>query len=230
MTPLLSKDLSPTRARLPVLSGVPTLLQTPPAGLPVMRIHRPDDPLRQDVEMFITQLYRSHFDAAVSEFSPFVVSLRDHSGIIAAAGYRCATDALFLERYLPVPIDVLLGAHCPASPGNPTILPARRSGIVEVGHLAAARPGAGKLLFQHLAHHLAGESCEWVVNTATRSLRALFQRIGFSYVDLGAADAERAGIDPRDWGCYYHQSPRVIAGRLSENLLRLPVPGCEVAQ
>ncbi len=224
MTPVLSIDSSPASARLPVFSGVPTLRQAPLPDSPVMRVHRLDDPSRQEVELFIAQLYRSHFDAAVTEFSPFVVSLRDHSGIIAAAGYRCATDPLFLERYLPVPIDDLLGALVPASP------PVRRSNVFEVGHLAAARPGAGQLLFQHLAHHLAGESCEWVVNTATRSLRALFLRMGFSYVDLGTADAERAGIDPRDWGRYYDQSPRVIAGRLGENLHRLPAPGREVAQ
>lgn len=230
MTPSLTTLATVGTAISPVFGHVPVRLRTLKPDLPVMRVHPLGDPSRTEVETFITRLYRSHFDAAVADFAPFIVSLRDRSGTIAAAGYRYATEPLFLERYLPAPVDEMLSTPDPVTHALFSVRPVPRSSIVEVGHLAAARPGAGQLLFQHLAHHLADQGREWVVNTATRSLRALFLRMKFSYVDLGAAEAERAGIDPLAWGRYYAQSPRVIAGRLSENLHRLPAPARQIEQ
>jgi hypothetical protein len=79
----------------------------------------------------VGEVYGTRFGAEVRSFAPVLVSLHDAAGdIIAAAGYRPAQGSrLFLERYLDEPVDGPLACA--------------RAGIVEVGHLAASRPGDG---------------------------------------------------------------------------------------
>jgi len=174
----------------------------------MLHLHGADDPGRAEVEHFIRAVYAERFGATVRRFAPCLVSLRDGDGrIVAAAGYRFAgTQALFLERYLAEPVDAAL--HRSAG-----TLPARE-GIVEVGHLAAARAGEGRRLILLLGPHLAARGAQWVVSTLTEELRHLFVRIGVTPLALGAADPARLGDEAADWGDYYAHHPVVLAGHL----------------
>jgi AcrR family transcriptional regulator len=164
------------------------------------------------VEAFISAVYRQRYGAELSQFAPLLVSLHDADGdCVAAAGYRAADGGpLFLERYLPGPVDALL----PAPAGRE---PLRRA-IVEVGHLAATRAGEGRRLILLLGPHLAGQGFEWVVSTLTQELRNLFVRMGVAPLALGVADPAVLGDLAAQWGSYYDHRPLVLAGRLDAAL------------
>lgn len=166
---------------------------------------------RPEVEAFIQAVYAKHFGAAVTSFAPVLVSLRDNSGIVAAAGYRPASlGPLFLERYLSSPVEQVLG--------GPFEQHTIRNATVEVGHLSSNKAGAGKRLILMLGPHLAREGFRWVVTTATAELRHIFSRIGLTPLALGVATPEALGADADQWGSYYDHSPVVVGGFLPQAL------------
>lgn len=182
--------------------------QCRPAGTPMLLVHDESDPRRRAVEAFIQDIYERRYGAQVTHFAPTLVALWEGDRITAAAGYRSAGQGpLFLERYLPQPVEQLLAAH---SSGG---LPSRRQ-VVEVGHLAAARAGEGRRLVLMMGPHLAGRGFEWVVSTLTGELRQLFLRMGIVPLTLGVADPALLGEDVRHWGTYYDHNPVVLAGSL----------------
>jgi hypothetical protein len=163
---------------------------------------------RSEVEAFVRTVYRERFGADVRQFAPVLVSLAEADGrVVAAAGYRAGDDEpLFLERYLERPVHEHLAAI-----GAPPV-PRRR--LVEVGHLAASRAGAGRLLIALLGTHLASAGFQWVVGTLTQELRHLFLRLGIAPVALGVADPALLGDEAGAWGSYYDHRPVVLAGHL----------------
>ncbi|MEZ5659578.1 MAG: thermostable hemolysin [Burkholderiaceae bacterium] len=175
-----------------------------------LHIHRAECPERAAVEHFIASGFERHFGARVGQFTPVLASLRCGERILAAAGYRLAVDTLFLESYLPQPIDACLAA----GQGRPVA----RDSIAEVGQLATRAPRHLHTLMKLLAEHLALAGVDWVAITATATLRQMFARFGLQWQEIAPADPIRAGISLNDWGRYYEHDPRVIAGRLSRNL------------
>jgi hypothetical protein len=170
-------------------------------------------PQRARVEHFIQTVYRRRFGARVAGWAPVLVALESGSDIMAAAGYRPASEPLFLERYLDAPVEECLRTHAGLAPP--------RERIVEVGHLAAAHMGAGRWLMPLLGRHLAAAGFQWVVATATRELRRLFRRMGLSPVVLGEADPKRLGPAAAHWGPYYAHRPRVVAGSIAVGMTQL---------
>ena len=179
----------------------------------LMSVHR-DHPERAAVERFIRTVYAGCYGADVRQFAPHLVALHDADGeVVAAAGYRPARlGPLFLERYLPATVETLLG-----DAGQR----AERARIVEVGHLASGRAGAGRRLVGLLGPHLAQEGFQWVVSTLTEDLRQLFLRMGIAPTALGVADPAVLGADAAAWGSYYDHRPLVLAGQINLALLRL---------
>lgn len=178
------------------------------APAPELTVHGRDDPHRGAVENFIRAVYARHYGAQVLHFAPVLVGLREHGELLAAAGYRNAAHGpLFLERYLPAPVDTLLADHVDGAP------PARER-IAEVGHLAARRSGEGRRLIRLLAPHLAAQGFEWVVGTVTQELRSTLLRLGIAPLILGAADPAALGDEAALWGSYYEHQPLVLAGPL----------------
>ncbi|MFN3495721.1 MAG: thermostable hemolysin [Hydrogenophaga sp.] len=205
------------------MSAVPRIdssVSSPPVQpvSPAPRLHivEPGSPQRVATEAFIQRVFAQRFEARVAQFAPVLVSLRDplHGEILAAAGYRPADSApLFLERYLGEPVEQRLSAM--------SGVPVQRSGVFEVGHLAAEQAGEGRRLIALLGQHLAAHGAQWVVSTLTESLRHLFLRLGITPLVLGAADPERLGADAQAWGRYYEHQPIVLAGQLPQALQRL---------
>ena len=196
-------------------SGCSTLAARSPSALSGLRVHRPAAPGRLEAEAFIHAVYRERYGADVRQFAPVLVSQHGDDGeLLAAAGYRDAVlGALFLERYLGGPVETLL----PREPGTA----ACRAGIVEVGHLAAVRAGAGRRLILQLGLHLAAEGFQWVVSTLTQELRNLFLRLGIAPLALGVADPVALGAEVAHWGSYYDHRPLVLAGRIEPALQML---------
>jgi len=173
-----------------------------------LRTHGPGAPDRADVETFIRDVYRERYGADVTAFAPILVSLADDKGVVtAAAGYRAGDRGpLFLEQYLSAPIETYLVQ-------GPSALPERRR-LVEVGHLAATRAGAGRHLILMLGPHLAAQGFQWVIGTLTQELRQLFLRLGVAPLSLAEADPALLGEEIARWGSYYDHRPVVLAGRI----------------
>jgi hypothetical protein len=180
-----------------------------------LRLHLPGQPGRPEVEDFIGGVYARRYGATVHHFAPVLVGLHDADGAItAAAGYRSAGDGpLFLERYLDAPVDMVLARHAARPPARPE--------IVEIGHLAAGRAGAGRRLMLLLGPHLAQRRFRWAVCTLTRELRQMMLRLGVTPLALGAADPSALGDEAAAWGSYYAHEPVVLAGEVQPALRRL---------
>lgn len=168
---------------------------------------------RGQVESFIRDIYWAHYRARIRTLAPVLVALSAGGRIVAAAGYRAATQPLFLERYLPAAVEQCVHDACGVMP--------HRERIVEVGHLASVRNGAGRMLMPFLGAHLVANGFEWVVSTATAELHSLFCRLGLAPLVLGAADPAVLGADAADWGSYYDHQPQVLAGSIVEGMAHL---------
>jgi hypothetical protein len=209
----------PVRLTMDAWPPMPAML-TSPSCPPTRRlcVHGPDDAGRAEVQAFVGRVFAERYGARLTAFAPVLVSLSDDAGLVAAAGYRPAYGgALFLERYLEAPVESLLEQRLGYA--------AARAGIVEVGHLAAARAGEGRRLIARLGPHLAALGFQWVVGTLTEELRQLFVRIGVAPLALGRADAQALGDEAHAWGRYYEHRPMVLAGHLPHALRRLQQRG-----
>ena len=200
------------------MSVDPVAADPPMAGdVARLLIHGPGAGGRARVEQFIRTVYARQYDARLMEFAPVLVARELGDEIVAAAGYRRATEALFLEQYLDAPIESYLG-----SPG-----PVDRRCNAEVGHLSASLPGEGRRLMGQIAAHLATLGIDWVASTVTIELRRVMYRLGLGATCLAPARSERLRPAATSWGRYYEHQPLVMAGHLPSSLRRLQraVPG-----
>jgi len=173
-----------------------------------------DDPRRAEVETFIRRVFAHHYGAQVSAFAPNLLVLEHRGQLLAATGWRsAATDTLFLERYLDVPIERAMAELAHERVERPR--------IAEVGNLAAEKPGGSLHVIHALATHLERLAFEWVVFTATQQLIGIFTRLGLPLLALAKADPGRLGDEAAAWGSYYASEPIVVAGRIRSAIERL---------
>lgn len=177
------------------------------------RLHDRGDPLRTAIEQFVAGVYLQHFGARLAQFMPVLVSRDSDGDTCAAAGYRSAVEPLFLERYLPAPIEQMLAE----ASGRPV----DRNSIVEVGQFASQCAGEGRRLMRALARHLVDCGFRWAVITATADLRRLLRREGLGVLPLATARPHCLGDEARRWGSYYRHAPKVLAGDLITSVARL---------
>lgn len=158
----------------------------------------------QQLRNFVLQRFAEAHDATPAVDYPQWNRI-DGKGAAPAAtlGYREAGHGpLFLENYLEAPIERLVSEAMGRA--------VDRQAIVEIGCLAAVPSLALVRLWCHTADDLSATH-EVAVATLTRSLRAMFARIGMPLVQLVPADP--AMIDePGSWGRYYQLDPIVCAG------------------
>lgn len=177
---------------------------------PVLKVYEPHTPGRAVVEQFIQIIYAERYGARVPSFTPVLLALESADGsTLAAVGYRRAeNEQLFLEHYLDQPVEqVLFGSAAQAQ---------ERKHVVEVAHLVAIKPGAGRIMMVELGKWLRKLGAEWVVSTVTRELRHLFIRMGIAPLALGAASPERLGDEASCWGDYYSHDPVVLGIALGD--------------
>jgi hypothetical protein len=181
---------------------------------PVAATHTvPGSPRRSEAESFVRGIFARHYGARVASFAPNLMLLERHGEVIAATGWRPADgEQLFLERYLDLPIEQAM-AHLASQN-------VRRDRIVEVGNLAAEKPGSSIHVVLELARHLDRLGYEWVVFTATSELIGIFARLGLPLLALAPADPERLGSEATAWGSYYDTGPIGVAGRIRAALER----------
>jgi hypothetical protein len=177
------------------------------------RLHRRGDRARSETEHFIADVYRQHFGARLNHFMPVLAAHVVDGQPCAAAGYRSAVEPLFLERYLPQPVEQMLAEAL----GQPVA----REQVVEIGQFASQFAGEGRRLMLSLARHLVDAGFRWAVITATADLRRLLRHQRLAATPLAPAQRRCVGDEAPLWGSYYRHAPKVLAGNLLANLATL---------
>ncbi|ALZ82852.1 hypothetical protein APT59_01015 [Pseudomonas oryzihabitans] len=172
-------------------------------------------PGRLATEAFIRTRFALEHGAHIAHFLPLLLSLRDAAGALqAAAGIRLALDQpLFLERYLPRPVE----HHLATALGQPI----DRTEVVEVGNLATLCAGQARLLIIVTTWLLARSGLRWVTFTGATRLINSFHRLGLAPQVLGAADPACLGAERESWSSYYANAPQVCAGDIRQGYHQL---------
>lgn len=157
---------------------------------------------------FIRRRFSLAHQARVSHFMPQLFGLQSEDGSLhGACGCRRAdSGALFLERYLDVPIEQAIFERSGVR--------VERHQIVEVGNLAASGLGTARTLIVKLTRQLALQGFRWVTFTGTQEVLNSFHRLGLAPQFLGLADPARMGESLADWGRYYDSAPQVVFGEI----------------
>lgn len=166
-------------------------------------IVHPGSALRPAVEAMVRNVFYTEYDARIAAFPEHMIVVLDADGVPrCAAALRDAQTGFFSEQYLDRPLEQAIGA------ARGCVVP--RSAVLELGSVAASRPGALLMLLRGFAHVGLEAGYRWGVFTATDRLRRLAQRFSIEIADLGPASASRIS-NPQDWGRYYEHDPRVCA-------------------
>lgn len=139
---------------------------------------------------------------------PSLLVLADRPGVLeGVAGIRLAgAGALYLERYLDEPVEHRI-ERCTGERAG-------RTAIVELGNFACRDSRVAALFISLLPAYLLESGLSWIAFTATLSVRRILQGLGARTFDLGPAHGACAADGADDWGRYYTQQPRVLAGYL----------------
>lgn len=163
----------------------------------------PGSALRHAVEAMVRNVFYTEYDARIAAFPERMIVVLDADGVPrCAAALRDAGTGFFSEQYLDRPLEEAIGM------ARGCVVP--RSAVLELGSVAASRPGALLMLLRGFAHVGLEAGYRWGVFTATDRLRRLAQRFSIEIADLGPASASRIS-NPQDWGRYYDHDPRVCA-------------------
>ena len=163
----------------------------------------PSDHLRARVEDEIRTTYWERFQARLTRLPRTLVASVSTSGIIeCAAGVRFSEHDFFSECYLDLPVEIALQHRFG--------LPVQRSRIIEVCNLAGRKPGRSQSFIASFIEFAESDEFDWVIFTATKSLRALLERGGLRMTQLARAERFRVA-NPSDWGSYYEHDPRVMS-------------------
>lgn len=156
-----------------------------------------------EVEDFIADVYRRHYDAAVPAFPPTLIALIGRDGeCLCACGLRFAETGFFSECYFNQPIEQLLAQAAGAG--------VRRERIFEVSGLAGRAPQRSAQFLRYIVSYGEAAGFDWAFFTATARLRDLLCVLGLPVLILGEADKRRA-LNPHVWGTYYDGAPLVCA-------------------
>lgn len=142
---------------------------------------------------------------------PTLVALQGQRGrVCGVVGFRkAAAECLFLERYLDEPVEIALAEHVGHS--------VARHHIVEVGNLASLSCRAACHLVAALPRMLLADDNQWIVFTATAAVRGMLAKFRAPVIELARATRDRLD-DGDEWGRYYLNDPRVIAGYLPDGI------------
>jgi hypothetical protein len=173
------------------------------SAAPEFDLHAANSPQRHQLERYITRCFARAYNAEVTEFSPLLLDVKCAGNISGVAGIRMAeTSPLFLEHYLDAPVEEVVA--------NTFGEVVSRHEIVEIGNLAALRPGACQLMLLMLAGILHAAGFRYAAFAGTDQVVRTVHKLSEAVRAVGIADPSRLGIDAKHWGSYYDTSPQVM--------------------
>jgi len=180
------------------------------ASMPDFQLYTAGSVSRKTVEDYIRDQFSVIYEAKISSFMPYLITMNCEGAISATAGMRPADQQpLFLEQYLEQPIEQSLSIQ--------TRTTISRHHIVEIGNLAATRRGSSQLLFLILTGLLAQTQFKWIVFTGNQQIAKSLQRLGVDLHNLGNADPDQLSLNRQsDWGSYYQGNPHVFCANIGQ--------------
>jgi Thermostable hemolysin len=171
----------------------------------LLQLVKAPDLQRASIEQFIASGFAKAYQADVHSFMPNLLGVSRAGDWQAVLGLRCAATSaaktkLFIEQYLPAPVEQLLAAHG---------MHAERSQLIEIGHLYAINRQSLLQLFVLTAYALDQLNYRYLLCAATTQVRGILSRHGIELTELGEAKAEALGEDAASWGSYYDTNPKV---------------------
>ena len=181
-----------------------------------LRLWKPGDPGRTAAEAFIRERFQDSYAADVHIFMPCLLGVTNgNHAITAVIGIRPATgEELFLENYLDLPAETALS--------RASGIRVQRRQIVEVGNLASSDNESFRTLMIGLVtllDRLPGTN--WIMCTVGDRLFSLLRRTRFFPLVLEQATQQRLSPQQGNWGSYYRQARRVVAGNVGYGLREL---------
>lgn len=175
------------------------------AAQPQLELHWSGEHGRDDLEHYIHDRFAREYGADINRFMPCLLTFGTTQQVYATLGFRKATGhRLFLETYLDKPVEAELAEI--------TGLQIVREKIIEVGNLAATKPGSSAPLFAATACFLDRIGYEWVVISATPTVQNVFSKLRIPLISMADADESALPADQKQlWGTYYRCHPQVMA-------------------
>jgi hypothetical protein len=171
----------------------------------LLQLVKSSDTQRASIEQFIASGFAKAYQADVHSFMPNLLGVSRAGEWQAVLGLRSAATRgadthLFIEHYLPVPVEQLLATYG---------MRAERSELIEIGHLYAINRQSLLQLFVLSVYALHQLNYRYLVCAATTQVRAILSRHGIELTELGEAKAEALGDQAASWGSYYDTHPKV---------------------
>ena len=160
-------------------------------------------PPRQSVEHFIAQGFYKAYGASISHFLPLLVHLGQvNQG--AALGLSSAKTALFIEQYLPLPIETYLPKAV------------AREQIAELGNLFSNARHVTVPLFMISAVSLYKRGFRYLSFCGTAQVREILAKYAVPFTVIAQARSGALGEQAALWGTYYHNLPQVCVLDLND--------------
>lgn len=171
----------------------------------LLQLVKTPDLQRASIEQFIASGFAKAYQADVHKFMPNLLGVSRAGEWQAVLGLRCAATGathteLFIEHYLPAPVEQLLATYG---------MQAERSQLIEIGHLYASNRQSLLQLFVLMAYALDQLNYRYLLCAATTQVRGILSRHGIELTELGEAKAEALGEAAASWGSYYDTNPKV---------------------
>ncbi|WP_233006959.1 thermostable hemolysin [Rheinheimera faecalis] len=167
----------------------------------LLQLVKASDLQRASIEQFIASGFAKAYQADVHSFMPNLLGVSRAGEWQAVLGLRCAAHTdLFIEHYLPAPVEQLLATYG---------MQAERTQLIEIGHLYAINRQSLLQLFVLMAYALDQLNYRYLLCAATTQVRGILSRHGIELTELGAAKAEALGEEAASWGSYYDTNPKV---------------------
>lgn len=190
--------------------AVPLFLQQWLTPSPQFELVTAQSENRDLVEKYIERQFKASYGAKLADFLPLFLTLSCVDQLSASAGISlgCDSQKFFLEQYLDQPIERELKKITKEN--------INRRQLVEIGNLVATSRGASRLMLIILASVLSQAGYDWMVFTATKPLLNSLHKLRFETHVIAEAKPTRLDNNSNaDWGSYYDNQPKVVAGRLS---------------
>ena len=170
-------------------------------------------PAYQEACEYIAKRFEREYKARLQHFMPHLMTMHCLKGLSGTVGMRPAVNngsvkKLYLEHYLSQPVQQEISVAVSQA--------VTRNKVVEIGNLVASKRGVSQLLFLLMTRTLLEAGYEWVVFTATKTLRNTLDHLSFPYQCLASANPACLPDPERHaWGAYYASDPLVVAARLN---------------
>lgn len=158
---------------------------------------------RQSVEQFIAQGFHKAYGASINHFLTLLV----HFGQMeqgAALGLSSANTPLFIEQYLPRPIEQYL----------PEVV--GRAQIAELGNLYSNARHVTVPLFMISAVSLHRRGFRYLSFCGTAQVRAILAKYAVPFTVIAHAHSMALGEQAALWGTYYQNQPQICVLDLND--------------